>query len=290
MTKKELCEDFAIKVYNQIDKYHRLFPKGIDQLIDINGTRIWINKIEKGGRRYLVHHSEVVNPIYRLIASDFNPRLILDIGANYGFISTIMHKCMPDAYIIAVEPNKKLIPYLKRNFQLNGINGNILNAMVGGENSTEHDFFISPRSSMDSRVVGKDKWKKQPVECTSIDVLLRENNDPVFIKIDTQGFEEFILQGGQNFLSSHNNWIIKMEFCPVLLEHHSTNTRKFLSWLIDKYNVAEIADIPFKSKSLSSVFECRLYHNDVDDFIKYIRMQRENEIGWGDLFVQPKSV
>lgn len=289
MTRKELIEDLAIKIYNQVDKYHNLFPKGIDQLIDINGIKIWINKLDKGGRRYLVHHAEVINPIYRLIASDYNPKLILDIGANYGFIAAVMHKNMPEARIIAVEPNKKLIPYLTRNFKLNGIDGIILNSICGKETTSEHDFFINPRSSMDSRVVGKNKWKKQPVESTSIDSLLKESNERIFIKIDTQGYEEFILQGGQNFLSTHNDWIIKMEFCPILFEHHGTNSRKFLLWLIDKYDVAEIADIPFKSKDIGSVFECKLNHNDVDDFIKYIRMLRENEIGWGDLLVKPKS-
>jgi len=290
MTKKELIEDYAVKVYNQIDKYHILFPNGIDQLIDINGIKIWINKIEKGGRRYLIHHSEAINPVYRLIGLDYNPRLILDIGANYGFISAVMHKYIPNATIIAVEPNKKLIPYLKRNFELNGIKGTISNAMVGRDTSTEHDFFISPRSSMDSRVVGKNKWKKQPVESVSIDSLLKGNNDPVFIKIDTQGFEEYILQGGENFLSTHNNWVIKMEFCPILFEHHDTNTREFLLCLIDKYDVAEIADIPFKSKSLKSIFVDKLNEDDVDGFIKYIRMKKENEIGWGDVLVRPKQV
>ncbi len=288
MTRKELLEDLAIKVYNQIDKYHRLFPGGIDQLIDINGVKIWINKLEKGGRRYLVHHSEAINPVYRLIKEEYNPKLILDIGANYGFISAVMHKYMPDSKIIAVEPNKKLIPYLKRNFLLNGIDGLVLNAMAGRENCGEHDFYINPRSSMDSRVVGKNKWKKQPVDSVSIDFLLKGKSGPFFIKIDTQGFEEHILQGAESTLSSCSNWIIKMEFCPVLFEHHGTKTGELLSWLIDKYDVAEITDIPFKSKSLSSVFENKLNHNDIDDFIKYIKMQRENEIGWGDLLVRSK--
>lgn len=291
MQKKELIEDFAVRVYNQVDKYHRLFPKGIDQLIDINGITIWINKLEKGGRRYLVHHSEAINPVYRLIGLDYKPKLILDIGPNYGFVSAVMHKSIPDATIIAIEPNKKLIPYLKRNFQLNGINGTVSNAMVGRDTSTEHNFFNSPRSSMDSRVIGKNKWKNQPVESVSIDSLLKENNDPVFIKIDAQGFEEFIIQGGENFLSSHDNWVIKMEFCPILFEHHGTNTREFLLRLIDKYDVAEIADVPFKTKSLKSIFEDKLNHDDVDGFIKYIRMKRENGIGWGTFwFNQNKSL
>jgi FkbM family methyltransferase len=288
MTKADAIEELVLIFYRKIDKYQRLFPNGIDKLVDTNGIKVWINRLDKGGRRYMIHHAEVVNKFYKLVADEYNPTTILDIGANYGFISAIMHKYMPDARTIAIEPNKKLIPYLKRNFEMHGLNGTILNCMCGFEPSSEHDFFINPRSSMDSRVVGKEKWKKQPVASVSIDSLLKEHPDPVFIKIDTQGYEEFILRGGENFLSSNNKWIIKMEFCPCLLEHHGTNTKNFLLGLIDKYEVAEIADVPFNTKSLNSIFDYKLNQNDADGFIKYIRMLKEDEIGWGDVLVRPK--
>jgi len=61
-------------------------------------------------------YTEVVNnDTYRLRQLDFQPDVILDIGANIGTFSWFCSQLFPKAKIIAVEPNTDNFNNLKNN-------------------------------------------------------------------------------------------------------------------------------------------------------------------------------
>ena len=281
-----------VKLYRKIDKYEWLFPNGINRILDINGIKLCIDRLDLASNAYKTQHYEVISPLYRLIRDELNPFFCLDIGANYGFISAIMAKTMPDAIIYALEPNERLIPYIYENFKLNHATDRkiIRNAMCGLEVSLEHDFFINPKGSQDSRVKGEKGWKKKVVSSTTIDSILGEGTRPVFIKIDTQGYEREIMNGGEKFFNHNNNWLVKMEFAPYLLEHNDTCPIGFLHNLISNYDVSELpGTIPYCTKSLNDLFVNKISLGDYEYFIEYVRKLKANNRGWLDLLIRPKK-
>ena len=111
--------ELALAVYRKIDPHQILFPKGISKFRNINGIMLKGNMLDPSFALYEQHYDETVNRLYSLIATEHNPDLVIDIGANYGFISFILKQYLPDSTYILIEPNKKLIPYLMFNNYIN---------------------------------------------------------------------------------------------------------------------------------------------------------------------------
>lgn len=80
-------------------------------------------------------------------------RVFLDVGANYGFISLLARKFLPDANIISIEADPRLAPLIAQNFELNGLNQpEILNLIAGAKDAADSFFSLNPNSSLDNRV------------------------------------------------------------------------------------------------------------------------------------------
>lgn len=290
---KQILIDIYWFVIRSKNRLLRLFyPNGRNELLDLNGIKLLIDTLDGNSGAYKRQHHEVISPLYRLIRDELKPFLCLDIGANYGFISTIMAKTIPDAIIYAIEPNERLIPYIYENLRINHTTDRriIRNAMCGLEVNDDHDFFINPNGSLDSRVIGEKGWKRVVVPSTSIYSILNDNTRPVFIKIDTQGYEKEIMYGGEKFFNHNNDWLVKMEFAPYLLEHHGTCPVGFLHYLSVSYEVTELPPIiPYNTKSIDSLFYNSITIDNYCDFIEYVRKIRAKNRGWVDLLIRPKQ-
>ncbi len=132
-----------------------------------------------------------------------NPKdIYFDIGANYG---NRIEPISKDGFkIIAVEPQKKCINFLKRKY------GNRIEIIPKGLGETEElrTFYISNSHTIstfsedwikDTTESGRFKqysWeKKEEIELTTLDVLINQYGIPKFIKIDVEGYETEVLQG-----------------------------------------------------------------------------------------------
>jgi len=282
--------DLLLAVYRKIDKHRVLFPWAINKTFHINGITLAGDRLDPGFMAYPKHYDEVVNRFYELVAQEHHPDIILDIGANYGFITCILHKYVKDAIFVVVEPNQRVLPFLKKNVYYNGVRGWVVNAICGECNKDAVDFYINPSGSQDSRVKGKRGWKKQSVPSVAIDSILKRNmNNTVFIKTDTQGYEEYVYRGGKEFFANNNKWLMRMEFCPILFEHHGTNPLKFLSELVSKYDVVDINSPAYTTPSLDYLFQCPLKLEQLNNFISYVSSLKEKNIGWTDILIRPKK-
>ncbi len=130
--------------------------------------------------------------------------LVFDVGANVGVFSSVFASL--GARVVAVEPNSDCVRHIQISYATQKIE--VIQAAVGSRNglavlnlSDERDDL----SSLSQEWIGvmerehteyKDLWAKQvTVPLLTLDTLIEHYGVPDFIKIDVEGFEEFVLDG-----------------------------------------------------------------------------------------------
>ena len=266
-----------------------------ERTLQIRDISLTVDFADAGGRMYASHlsHEEYVSPVYDAIAQCLDPRFVIDVGANYGFTGLIFAKRFPGAKVVLVEPSPRLCGFIKRNFEANGVsNYEVIQAVCGELDGIARSFCLNPVSSQDNRVIGLDGWKSVQVPTTTLDRIIADayTSGGVFIKIDTQGFEERVFAGAAKFLSEHNNWLIKTEFAPNWLESQGTDPLEFLRFLIAKFVVVEApARSRYKGNSLDRLFSEPLTRDEAEAFVSYVTNLSDHGLGWCDLLVRPKA-
>jgi len=129
--------------------------------------------------------------------------LVFDIGANIG--NRVDPFLKIGAKVVAVEPNPKLAKQLKKKY---GSKINLVQKLIGEKNGVI-DLYINNTDALSSaskEFIEKTKLTNRfgelsnqfdqtvEVEVVSIDKLFTKFGYPVFIKIDTEGFEYIILK------------------------------------------------------------------------------------------------
>lgn len=141
----------------------------------------------------------------------FDIKTIIDVGAYHGHVSQSLHYFFPDAKIYAFEPIEQNYIKLEKTLTSKNI---ILNKIAISNKIGQTTFYINkyiPASSL--LQMEEDYGKKFPfmtnvtevkVETTTLDSYFKnkEIDKLVFLKLDTQGTENLILQGGQKFLKN----------------------------------------------------------------------------------------
>lgn len=149
---------------------------------------------------------------------------ILELGAGVGFISSLAGKRFKLSGITAVEANPQLIPTIKRNFELNKINGKILNCLCASrsgkaglnvDSSGNADFYLRENfwgSSLDSKQAYKEAVK---VPVRDFQQVIDEAK-PTIIVSDIEGgeydlFERVDLTGVRGILMEVHKGVIGLE-------------------------------------------------------------------------------
>lgn len=239
-------------------------------------------------------YEEINSRMYHEIQKKFMPDCIIDIGANYGFTGCLFAKVFPKAHIVAIEADQNLCHFIQKNFEQNHVNGGvIINAICADKDDRVKSFSLNPSWSQDNRVQGADtSWKQIEVKTITLDrIISLYHGNFCFIKIDTQGYEEYIFKGGESFLNSSSNWIIKMEFAPQWLTWQNTDPEIFLEYLITRYTVCELPSRFTCKDSLEDIcFNKVLQKHEIKQFISYIRAYHKNGLGACELIVAPKNL
>lgn len=219
-------------------------------------------------------------------------RTLVDVGANYGLVSAIGGKRLPNVHVFAIEADSRLTPLLEKNLASNGVSDfKVVNAVVGDANREQSGFSLSPHTTLDNRVAMQG-WAQIEVPMITLDSLLEDPMFcwPAFIKVDTQGYEEAVFRGSEHILSSSRAWILKSEFAPYWLESQSSDPEELLHYLIGRYRVFECPQrFAYKAKNLSDQLGEALSGSDVKGFVDYVRGLNANGRGWIDLLVLPRK-
>ena len=272
--------------------YGFLYGLRRDQTLQVGDVSLTVDMLDMGARAYRSNKAieTVKNPLYPLVARCLKPDLAIDVGANYGLVTCVLAKRMNAARVVAVEPSKALMNYLKRNVARNCSGRvDIINAVCCETDNEQVAFSLNPLSSQDNRVhAPSNRWRKQLVESVSLDSIIRRHNaERVFIKVDVQGYEQHVLAGFTMANAEQLDWVCEMEFAPYWLEAQGTNPVEFLEEMVSLNEVAEIpARIPYFTRSVDDLFASKLNIDRVRDFCTYVKELVSNDVGWTDLLVR----
>ena len=217
----------------------------------------------------------------------------VDIGANYGFISMLARKALPQAQIFSIEADPRLVGLIAQNFQLNDLDPpEVLNVIAGDRVNPDSVFCLNPNSSLDNRVAFTG-WNSVPVSTMPMGTLLSKSPvaEPVFIKIDTQGYETKVLAGMEKWLLSRSDWLLKMEFAPNWLQSQQNDPLALLHYLIERFDIVEYPErLRYNTRNLCALFDQKIQPTQLNHFLKYVVSLNQNGLGWVDLLVRPKLI
>jgi FkbM family methyltransferase len=176
-------------------------------------------------------------PIERLkrrkaIFDHYKIDLLYDIGANIGEYSMIMRKIGYDKRIVSFEPLSSAFRNLVKvqsadeqwdayNFALGDFDG--VTEINISENSVSSSILPVSQLHIDidegTKVIGKEK-----VEVRKLDSIFDETykgEKSIFLKIDTQGFEKKVLEGGKETLKKVSGIQMELSIVPLYNEHEN---------------------------------------------------------------------
>ncbi len=167
--------------------------------------------------------------------------VFIDIGANGGFYTTIASKIVGEAgHVYAFEPGMSELNLLRQNISVNNMNNvTIIEKAVSRRKGTAK-FAISRDGAMNSLLENnhpsQDVETWQDVEITTIDDIIEELDIKKidFIKIDVEGAEKLVFEGGENFFSlNFGKAIVLFEASDLTSKSFGYSTEDLLNKLIE---------------------------------------------------------
>lgn len=170
-----------------------------------------------------LHGEVVVCDEYRIKTLDFQPEVVIDIGANVGFFTRFARITFPDAKIVAVEPDadnfmvlKACTSGLSKMVLLNKAIGNGVMYHVGGAANGSGESYISegPGFSTENLVKQPERFLKCGILSVRLSDLVAEyvsKGQSFMLKIDCEGGENAIFDHQKSIECLQNADYIAME-------------------------------------------------------------------------------
>jgi len=162
--------------------------------------------------------------------------VIVDIGAQVG-LYTLFAKFLPQATFYSFEPDPNSFELLNENIQLNNIT-NVHTEQLAisdkvGDATLNTSISHMGLHTMGSRPQRFSDVKPIPIRSTTLDEYFYSRNIGVdFIKIDTEGYEYYILQGGLKTIQK-NKPIIQIEYNNINMSQCDVSPQSLNKLLVD---------------------------------------------------------
>ena len=216
--------------------------------------------------------------------------VVLDIGANIGYDTVLFaDKVGKKGKIIAIEPDPVNFEILQKNIKENKLkNVVVVQAAIGSENK-KMEIYESDENYGDHRMWKEKGRKSVEVFCRKLDDLLKELDYQKidFIKIDVQGFEAEVIEGGKEIIEK-NKPIIFFEYWPWGIKNAGSEIKEMMGFFREIYKkifwVDEYIQIHFP---VSQKFLDKKYSDKNEN--DYGNLWIKNEINFNDRLGQFKS-
>jgi FkbM family methyltransferase len=148
-------------------------------------------------------------PAQRLMTEHIRPgQVVLDVGANAGIHTLLMARLATGrGHVYAFEPHPEIYDSLVANVALNGLQAVVTAVPKAVADMTGRTTFYSGRHGGAGHLaaVGRPEGNAMTVETITLDefVLGRDHRLPDFLKIDVEGAERKVLDGGQRVLRAN---------------------------------------------------------------------------------------
>lgn len=214
-------------------------------------------------------------------------KTFLDIGANTGYYS-LLAGSSSQASIYAFEPSHGPLHYLKKNVLLNQLTSRIqvLPIALGHQKGTLDFFAVKSKKykyiehhlgGVGSLEQIKKESDRTKVEVTTLDEFMKMHTppgSPVLMKIDTEGTEDLILQGGHKFIQVYKPIII----CETLfnkIESRIENEMRKHGYLFFNFMGGKLHPVSTLARTVDNgVRDCFLVHPDYLPLIEEFQANR----------------
>lgn len=126
-----------------------------------------------------------------------NTAVIMDIGANFGFLSLVWGTFATKGKVYAIEPEPRLMGSIKKSIRKNNLSKTIIPLNIGASNRVgELDLYTFPGGSSGNIEQGHTEVIR--IKTDTIDNIVQQENinQLDLLKIDVDSIEEKILNGG----------------------------------------------------------------------------------------------
>jgi FkbM family methyltransferase len=159
-----------------------------------------------------------------ILKLNINPRIMFDVGANYGQTAISYRTIFKDAIIYSFEPFKETYKKLVENTKPFDI---ICEPIAFGNVISTKNILLNNDSQLNSLNQESEQNEGETIDVQTIDYYCREKNiDQIdVLKIDTEGYELNVLKGAENMIKNKS---IKSILCEVSLSPKNTHNSKLV--------------------------------------------------------------
>ncbi|MBL52031.1 MAG: hypothetical protein CMG57_08755 [Candidatus Marinimicrobia bacterium] len=195
-----------------------LFLKRVLKLFQIFQSGFYINALLKNYVLASVEHSAILKKIEKC-------ETIIDIGANKGQFSLVSRKIFPDSKIFSFEPLNEPVIIFKKLFEDD--KNTIMNQVAIGYERGRIPINVSKKNDSSSILPiglqqknifpGTDKSHSEDIQISRLkDFISLENLvQPVFVKIDVQGYELEVLRGCDDLIEHFKYLFIECSYIEL---------------------------------------------------------------------------
>lgn len=220
-----------------------------------------------------VHNSEI--RLAKFIINNLKPgNTFIDIGAHLGYFTLLASQVvMEEGRVFSYEASPNIFEILKKNTSANKnifIFNNAVSDKSGQTSFYEFPVLYSEYNTLHPEQFSKEHWfkkyppEKRDIESITLDSIITDNSmKPDLIKIDAEGAEYKIIEGGINYLREFSPIII-MEY---LIPERNNNEHKKAVQLLKSIN--------YKSCIIGNegiIFECK----DIEFYLTKSELESDN--------------
>ena len=200
--------------------------------------------------------------------------IVLDVGANIGTVTLQASICVESlGRIYSIEPHPQIFKFLNENIILNNFeNVKLFNIAVGNKSGTI--LFSNQKSNCQNKIILEKSNETIEVPIKLLDELAIDESEIDLLKIDVEGFEQFVLLGAKKTLEKTK--CVYIETIEKLYNYDRNkifeilNNYGFELFTISKNSIKKISNV--KSLESDDIIGLR----DIDDFINRTKMTLNN--------------
>lgn len=194
---------------------------------------------------------------------------VLDIGANIGYYTLLFSRYVgPNGQVYSFEPEPRNFAVLHGNVSLNNLSNVISSRLALSNKKCLQELYTASDNLGDHRLSYKQGRASITVELDTMDHFFSNRGKTVhFVKIDTQGAEEMILDGMAELITMNTRHLLVLtEFSPILLMLMGSSYRSYLK-LLTKLSARVIQ---FSSKENGQIKINRITIDDLEDIARHL--------------------